>query len=101
MAVAASGEDFLVSAQDEDVEQGQFGAGYEDVTFLSNAEVAVILSTEEDSAPNKKQTECVCSLPPLANQPCTLPCAAQHVQQVAQLLQKVWRDEGGTHSSGS
>ena len=74
MAVADSAEAFGAVEAEEDVELGQFGPGLEDVMFLSNAEVAVILKAEEDGAPNKKQTACVLWLMP--HLPLgTLPCA--------------------------
>jgi len=41
------------TAVTEDVNDGNFGEGFEDVEFLSNAEVAVLLA--DDSNPNADQ----------------------------------------------
>ncbi len=41
------------TAEVEDTSKGQFGEGFEDVEFLSNAEVAVLLA--DDSNPNADQ----------------------------------------------
>lgn len=41
------------SSSIEDANQGKFGEGFEDVEFLSNAEVAVLLA--DDSNPNADQ----------------------------------------------
>ena len=93
-AMAAVDTRFM-EADQEDTEQGNFGPGMEGATFLSNAEVAIVLDAHVKHADGKEQSGCAhACLAQQASCRATSSAMPQDLHQGAQFLQEVWWHSG-------